>query len=144
MKSYKRLLLWVTGGLGVILLALLFTLTVVAPRVISSESVKSRIRNEFANAVGGSLDFDRLSIALFPSLGVVVHGASVTVPEKGRGTFETLQVYPRILPLFRGALRIGKLRISEPSFQLDLAKLPDLGKEKSESDTSRSLQERAA
>jgi len=143
-KRYKRLLLWVTGALGVILLALLFTLTVVAPRVISSESIKTRIRNGFANAVGGSLDFDRLSIALFPSPGVVVHGASITIPEKGRGTFETLQVYPRILPLFRGNLHIGTLRISEPSFQLDLAKLPDLGKEKSESDTSRSLEKRAA
>jgi hypothetical protein len=143
-KRYKRLLLWITGGLGVILLALLFTLTVVAPRVISSESIKKRIRNEFANAVGGSLDFDRLRIALFPSPGIVVHGASITIPETGRGTFETLWVCPRILPLFIGNVHIGTLRISEPSFQLDLAKLPDLGKEKTESDPSRSLEKRAA
>ncbi len=45
-------------------MALLFTLTVVAPRVISNESVKTRITNEFSKATDGALDFDRLRIFL--------------------------------------------------------------------------------
>ncbi len=144
MKKYRRLLLWVAGGLGVILLALLFTLAVVAPRAISREPIKTRIRSELSKAVGGALDFDRLGILLFPRPGVAVHGASITIPETGRGTIESLQVYPRILPLFRGNVHIGKLLISEPAFQLDLAKLPGLGREKTESDPSRTLDEKAA
>ena len=111
-------------------MALLFTLAVVAPRAISTEPTKTRIRSELSKAVGGALDFDRLGIFLFPRPGVAVHGASITIPETGRGTIESLQVYPRILPLFRGNVHIGKLRIREPAFQLDLAKLPGLGKEK--------------
>ena len=144
MKRFRRRLLWVAGGLGVILLALLFTLTVVAPRVISSESIKTQIRDEFSKAVGGSLDFDRFRISLFPRPGVAVHSASVTIPETGRGTIESLQVYPRILPLFRGNVHIGKVLISEPAFRLDLAKLPGLGRKKTESDPSRSLDKKAA
>ena len=144
MKKYRNVLLWIAGGLGIALLALMFFLTVVAPRAISSESMKARIRSEFADAVGGTLDFDRLRISLFPWPGVVVHEASVTIPERGRGTFESLQVYPRILPLLGGNVHIGKLRIREPAFQLDLAKLPSEGKGKTEPDPSRSLEERAA
>jgi hypothetical protein len=143
-KRYVRRLLWVAGGLGVILLALLFTLAVVAPRAISREPMKTRIRSELSKAVGGALDFDRLGVLLFPRPGVVVHGASITIPETGRGTIESLHVCPRILPLFRGNVHIGKLRIHEPAFQVDLAKLQGLGREKTESDPSRSLDKRAA
>lgn len=144
MKKYKRLLLWVAGGLGVVLLALLFFLTVVAPRVISDESTKALIRDEFAKAVGGTLDFDRLRISLFPMPGVAVHGASVTIPDMGRGTLESLNLYPRLLPLFRGKVHIGKVRVSEPALQVDLAKMPGPGRKKTEQDPSRSLSEKAA
>jgi hypothetical protein len=143
-KKYRRQLLWVAGGLGVILLALLFTLAVVAPRAISREPTKNRIRSELSKAFGGALDFDRLGILLFPRPGIVVHGASITIPETGRGTVESLHVYPRIFPLFRGKVHIGKLRIKGPAFQFDLAKLPGLGKEKTGPDPSRSLEKRAA
>ena len=125
-------------------MALLFTLAVVAPGAISREPIKTRIRSELSKAVGGALDFDRLGILLFPRPGVVVHGASITIPETGRGTVESLHVYPRIFPLFRGRVHIGKLRIKGPAFQLDLAKLPGLGKEKTASDPTRSLEKRAA
>ena len=143
MKKYGRTLLWATGGLGIILLALVLLLTVVAPRVISSASVKARIRTEFSRAVGGTLDFDRLGVSLFPRPGVVVYGAALAIPEKGSGTVESVKACPQLLPLLRGKVRIGKVRIEQPVFRLDLSAFPPLG-DGAASSPSRSLEKRAA
>jgi hypothetical protein len=143
-KKSTRLVLWIAGGLGALVLALMLFVTVVAPRVISDETTKALIRAEFAKAVGGSLDFDQLRISLLPTPGVAVDGASVAIPDVGQGKLESLKVYPRILPLFTGKVHVGKVRIHKPTLRVDLAKLPSLGREKSEQDPSRSLPEGAA
>ena len=142
MKKYRRILLWAAGGLGVILIALLFTLTVVAPRVISSGSTKARIRDEFAKTVGGTLDFDRMGISFFPRPGVVVYGVTLAISKAGRGPFESIKVCPWLLPLLRGKVRVGNLRIEQPVFRLDLAELPALGNG-TEPEPSQSLEKRA-
>jgi hypothetical protein len=129
--------------LGVLLVALFLLLAVVAPRIVSDESIQVRLRDEFARATGGTLDFDRIGITLFPVPGVVAHRAKITIPELCQGTLESVKLYPRILPLFRGKVHVGGLRIEQPAFELDLAELKDLGRKTGEA-PSASLDRKAA
>ncbi len=144
MNRTEKTFLWLAGALAFLCLALLFLLTVAAPAYLSREATKERIRNEFSRAVGGDLDYDRLGISLFPRPGLAVYGASVTIPEMGEGTVESLQVHPWILPLFRGNVRIRKVRVEGFSLEFDPAVLGASLGEVFESDPSRSLEEKAA
>jgi uncharacterized protein involved in outer membrane biogenesis len=142
-KKYRRIFLWAAGGLGITLLALVFILTVVAPGIIGNGSTKARIRDEFAKTAGGTLDFDRLGISLFPRPGVVVYGATLAIPKAGRGAVASVKVCPQLLPLLRGKVRIGKVRIEQPVFRIDLAELPPLGN-RTDSSPPPSLEKMAA
>ncbi len=144
MNRYEKIFLWIVGILGFVVLALLFALTVIAPEFLDNESTRERIRNEFSKAVDGTLEFDRLGISLFPRPGVAVHGASIRIPDTVQGTFESIKVCPWILPLIRGNVHIGKVRIEEFTLELDLANVPVLREERAKSDPSRSLDKEAA
>jgi hypothetical protein len=130
--------------LGAVVLALLFCLTVVIPRVLEEESIQARIRDGFPLAAGGSIEFDRLGLSLFPRPGVVIHGAAVRLPEFGRGTIESVKACPRIVPLLRGRVRIGELRIEGASFELDTTGIPLPGISRAGSDTSEALKKKAS
>jgi hypothetical protein len=139
-----RILLWVAGGFGIIALGLLLALQILAPRVTNLESTKVRIQAEFSKTVGGELDFQRVDLSLFPRPGVIVRGAILRVPQTGQGTIESVKVCPAILPLFTGKLRIAKLRLEEPAFELQSPEMPELGKKGIEHDPSDSLKRRTA
>jgi hypothetical protein len=114
----KRVLTWVVAGLGVILLALLLTLTLVAPKVMNRESIKVQIQAEFSKTAGGDLDFEQVALSFFPRPGVIIRRASVEIPGKARGTVASLKVCPGILPLFRGRLRVAKVSLEAPDFEI--------------------------
>jgi hypothetical protein len=120
----RRILFWLAGGLGVIILALLLTLTVVAPRVINLESIKGQIQAEFTKTAGGDLDFERMDLSFFPRPRVIIRWATVEIPERARGTLRSLKICPEILPLFRGRLRVAKVSVEVPDFELPFPQMP--------------------
>jgi hypothetical protein len=126
------------------MLAFLFCLTVVVPRLLEDESIRARIRDGFSDAADGTLEFDRLGLSLFPRPAVVVHRAIVRLPESGRGTIVSVRACPRILPLLRGRVRIGRLHIEGPAFELDLTGLPLPGIARAGSDPSEALETKAS
>jgi hypothetical protein len=140
----KSTLLWLAAGLGVILLALLLTLTVVAPRVINLESIKGQIQAEFSKTVGGDLDFDRMDLSFFPRPGVIIRRASAEIPETVRGTLRSLKVCPAILPLFRGSLRVAKVSVEAPDFEIPFPKMPGPKKKEAPSNLLEFLEKEAA
>jgi AsmA-like C-terminal region/AsmA family len=123
-KKQIRILGWVAAGSVALLLALVLAIEVAAPRLLNLESVKSKIQAEFSRVVGGDLDFERLDLSLLPQPSVAIHQARVNIPKIGQWTLSSLKIRPAILPLFKGSLRIAKIRVEAPDFELQFPPIP--------------------
>ena len=78
--------------------------------------------------VGGELKYRSIDLSFFPRPRVMIRHASLSIPGKAAGTLESLKIYPSILPLLMGNVRIGMLRVDAPEFIVVLPERPP-GKE---------------
>jgi len=99
-------------------LCLLIILAVVTPRLINLDTVKKTIKSQYAENIGGQIEYQHLDLALFPRPHVVISNVNFTVPDTVDGTLESLDLYPKILPLFTGKLQIGMLRSRSPEINI--------------------------
>jgi hypothetical protein len=113
-----RKILFVLISLSGIFLCLLIILVVVTPRLINLDMVKEKIKNQYAKDIGGQIEYQYLNLALFPRPHVVISDVNFTTPDNVDGTIESLNVYPKILPLFTGNLEIGMLRSRSPEINI--------------------------
>ena len=96
------------------------------PRFINKEIVRLKILHLLSAKISGTADFQTADISLFPVPRVIIRNASLTIPDKVSGTIGTFTVYPELLPLFRGDVRLSKIQISRPSFTIRIpAKMDD-------------------
>ena len=105
-----RKILFVLVSLFGIFLCLLIVLVIVTPRLIKLDVVKEKIKTQYAKDVGGQIEYQHLDLALFPRPHVVISDVNFTIPDHVDGTLESLDIYPKIMPLFTGELQIGTLR----------------------------------
>lgn len=110
---------------GVLLLCLVLILILVAPRLIKVESIREQLQAEFATKVGGKLDFEEMDLSLLPRPTAIVRRANIMIPEKVRGSVASLKVCPAILPLFRGKIRIARISVQAPDFELPFPGVPE-------------------
>ncbi len=125
MRKYIKPILWIAAALGAVL-ALLVILLLLAPVLVNLEPVKQKIVTEFSQAIGGRLEVQRIDTHFFPRPSILLRGGSISVPEKTSGTFDSLSIYPEISMLLRGRVRIARLTLESPDFQVSLP--DDLGK----------------
>ncbi len=108
------------------LLVLLLISVLLLPAIINLEPVRERILAAISRDVQADLVFQRVDLSLFPRPRLVLRGASLSIPGKVSGFVESLKIYPRILPLLRGTVRLARLRAEGSDFTV---KLPEgLGK----------------
>ena len=110
----RRKILFVLISLAGIILCLSIILVVVTPQLINLDTVKEKIKSEYARDVGGQIEYEYLKLVIFPRPRVAVSNVKFTTPDKVDGTVESLDIYPKILPLFTGNLRIAMLRSRSP------------------------------
>jgi hypothetical protein len=84
--------------------------------MVDTPAMRSRVQQEISEKAGVNIDFQSLSISFFPSPHLVVKKANVSMPEMFDGTFESLQVFPAIMPLFKGEVGLDKIEIESPDF----------------------------
>ena len=125
MRKYIKPILWIAAAFGAVL-ALLVILFLLAPVLVNLEPVKQKIVTEFSQAIGGRLEVQRIDTHFFPRPSILLRGGSISVPEKTSGTFDSLSIYPEISMLLRGRVRIARLTLESPDFQVSLP--DDLGK----------------
>ena len=113
-----RKILFVLVSLSGIFLCLLIVLVVVTPRLINLDMVKEKIKTQYAKNIGGQIEYQYLNLALFPRPHIVISDINFTMPDNVDGTLESLDVYPKILPLFTGELQIGMLRSRSPEINI--------------------------
>jgi hypothetical protein len=103
MKRRTKTLLWMTAVLGAFLLfALVFP--VFAPRIIDLAPVRDRIQTRLSEAIGGTVTFDRIDVAILPRprmkarrpsiavAGAFVGGNLIAVPVRVQGPLQELKV----------------------------------------------------
>ncbi len=93
-------------------------LVVVTPQLINLDTVKEKIKSQYAKDVGGQIEYEYLKLAIFPRPRLAISKVKFTMPDKVDGTLESLDIYPKILPLFKGNLRIAMLRSRSPRINI--------------------------
>lgn len=119
MSILKSIARWSSLAIG-ILLVLLFTLTLLLPRLTNLATVKAKIQEEFLNRLGGNLEFQRLGLSFSPRPRVTIHKASFSFPERIQGDLEFLRIYPAMSSFLRGKVRIARVEVESPHLRLQL------------------------
>ena len=119
-RSRKIVIGAVIGIVTVVIL--LFVVVLILPKLIESETLKAKIRNEFSRTVGGEIDFERLDFSVFPVPHVKLDKASVVLPKKLAGSAEMISVYPKILLLLSGKIGFREIRVQQPDVTVTLQK----------------------
>ena len=140
MSRRKKIILWVGGAIGIVLVLLLI-LILLLPRLINIEPVRERILATISQTVGGKVELQQVDLSFFPRPRVVVHKASLSIPGKVAGTLESATIYPEILPLFRGRVRITMLEIEAPDVKIELPERPEKKKERPKAVSPASIEE---
>ena len=116
---------------GLVLCVLLIAL--ISSRLLEREAVKEKIISGISQKLGGKVSFQKVDISILPRPCVVIHQAQFALAEDTKGTVESLRIYPEILPLLSGKIRIARISVQSPVFSLSLA-------EKKESPPSEDVQ----
>ncbi len=126
MNKTKKIFLLAARGIGVLLIAFLIFI-LVSPMLINLESAKEKILIHFSEQTGGDLHYEKVDLLYFPRPHAVIYQVSLSLPGNVTGTLANLKVYPAIFSLFTGDVKISKLQLITPNFNI---KLPSIQKEK--------------
>ena len=118
MKLLKRLVTLIAGALAVCM-----SLLLLAPWFINTTTIEQRVRDTITERTGRSVAYETLSIAFFPRPHLLIQGFRLSLPTTASADIASLQVYPEILPLFTGRIRLAKVSMERPAVAIDLASL---------------------
>jgi hypothetical protein len=119
-RSWHRRFVIAAVVLCISVLALLAAVIVIAPKVINSAAVRSRIEATIAKELHGTVTYERVELALLPRPDVVLHEFAVQVPGTLSATIDAVRVYARLLPLFRGQFAVSSVVLEQPELSLTL------------------------
>jgi hypothetical protein len=107
---------------AIVAVALLFLALFLLPRFIDFGRVKSRVLAEISQRTGVTVQAAKMEVAFFPRPSITLLRGSISgrVP----GVFDALSVYPRILPLFLGRIRLARIDMEGPDLRMEVPALP--------------------
>ena len=116
MTLRKKILLWLAGSMTVFLAAVIF----LAPFYLNSAPMKGRIEAAASKRLGGTMSYEKLDLSLFPRPYISLTKLNLRYPRTFRGTLQSLNIYPQLLPMLFGKLRFAKIQILGPDFRIRL------------------------
>ena len=119
MNKRRRIARWGLGIAG-FFVALLLIGASLGPKLIKLDVVNEFIERRFSDDLGGSLGYQKIDIAWFPRPHAVVQGVAFSLSVGVSGTMTSLQIYPKILPLFWGDFHLARLTAIEPEYSIRL------------------------
>ena len=120
MNSWKRIYFWLAGGIG-IFLVLLAALLFLLPLLIGQEWSREKIAGKASALVGGTVEVQAVDLSYWPRPHLTIQGTRLEAPGTAIGTIRSLTVYPRIVPLFWGEVRVSELRVESASFTVTIS-----------------------
>jgi uncharacterized protein involved in outer membrane biogenesis len=123
MKKNKKLQLWFVWAVR-ITLALIASGLLLASLYINSEPMQKRIGAIIAREMGDVVKFERADLSIFPRPGLAFYQVSINIPAGTSIRAESAKIYPQILPLLIGKVRIAKVKLEEPDIIVDILEKP--------------------
>ncbi len=117
MRKAKRISIWIGSGLGLVFIIAVVSFFL-AKKFISREHVKEEILAYLSERIGGEVEFESIDFNLFHRPHVYVKGGKFSITGKAEGSFETLIVYPKLIPLLEGKVEISTLWIYQPDVKV--------------------------
>lgn len=131
MKPRKRVLPWI-AGICALFLVLFSVLLFLLPGLTDQTWFRRKIEENASILVGGTVGIQETEFHYWPHPHLTLRGTNVVIPGTATGTIRSLTVFPGILPLFLGEIRIRELRITEPVFSVTYPEKPVTKPEKGE------------
>jgi hypothetical protein len=110
-----------TAAAFAIVLALVAALVFLGTWYVNQEPFQNRIRAMLAERVGNAFTFQKLHLSLFPRPCVTVFKPQVRVPDRISASISSATIYPDVLPLFEGKIRIAEVGLERPELTVTLA-----------------------
>jgi hypothetical protein len=114
MKISKKFFFWIIGTL----LALFVAFILLFPTLVNLDPIKKRILTRISEEVQGQVTFQRLDFSFFPRPHALIRHGGFSIHGRTNGTFETIELYPNILPLLKGQWGWAKVLVERPDFQI--------------------------
>ncbi len=119
MNTKRKLLIWLGSLAGIVLLVIAILLLLIA-RYIDSEPMQKKIREVVTQQLGEHVTFKRTYLSIFPRPGLAFNQVAITIPKTTTISAEVADIYPELLPLFAGEIRIAKLKFEAPEITIDI------------------------
>ncbi len=117
MSRYKKISLWIIGGLGVLVI-FLAGLIALLPTLINLGPIREKILADISQTVGGQVQCERFDLSFLPRPHVTIYQASLSIPGKVSGNLAFLTMHPRIPPMLTGEVRLASMKVETPDFTL--------------------------
>ena len=105
---------------------LIVVMMIIAPRLINLVMVRENIENTVSKEIGGEINYRHLDLSYFPRPHVVVHKVEILIPDSFTIKMHRMKLYPKILPLFLGSLKIDVVTLEYANYFM---KLPQISRE---------------
>jgi hypothetical protein len=119
MSKKRKLLLWF-GSLTGIVLVLTTILLLLLSQYINSEPIQKKIRAIVTKQLGELVTYKRGSLSILPRPGLAFSQVVITIPKAAAISAQSAIIYPELLPLFIGEVRIAKLKLEKPDITIDI------------------------
>lgn len=102
-----------------VVLVLLPVVMLLALRFINTSGIERKVRDLIAARSGRSVTYGALSIAFFPRPRMTIDAFRLSLPGTASAEISSLRIYPEILPLFIGTVRLAKVSRDRPVLAID-------------------------
>src|SRR4030066_740678 len=116
-REFLWLFIWSTR----IILALIAIGLLLISLYINSEPAQKRIKTIIAQKTGDVVKFERAGLSIFPRPGLAFQQVNITIPKGTSIRVESAKIYPQILSLFIGKVRIAKVKFEKPDIIVDMS-----------------------
>ena len=110
----------VLAALSLLFVVLLVALELALPRLVSLDAVRQMALSTLQDYVAGEVSFESMGVSLLPRPHLTAHSLVVSRPDGSAADVESVRVTVDALPLFRGQLRMSRVRLSNPKLTVPL------------------------
>ncbi len=123
MTKVRKTALWILCGAGGLILLLFLLFGLLAPKLVHLDAVKSRLLGELSERAGIQGEFRKIRFSFFPTPRLIIRDVTLELPEKMTATVDSLTLVPRLLPLLKGDLKPGAIRMRSPQVSMVIPEL---------------------
>jgi len=123
-RKLRKITIWLGASLSILIVIVGISLFLIK-KYVNPELIESKILAFLSERAGGIGEIEDIKLKFFLSPHVVITGGRLSVPDKLEVSFETLMVYPKLLPLLNGDVDPSYIKIVNPCAKLVLQENPE-------------------